>query len=200
MQKTDSVKQPKNTQKPKEKLAQMLRNNLKRRKKIKPLTKKTKVIKILKAKKCFLSQVGLLLVAAWLQACAVGVEENGYFFDVDEVKESIIPNKTSEKEVIKKFGTPTTFSTLDGRVFYYMARKYEKKAFLRPGLLNQLVLAVSFDKNHIVSKVKIYTKKDARQIIYDRSKTEFSGNEMKVLEQLFSNVGKFSTQSARKIK
>ena len=137
-----------------------------------------------------------LILMLFFSGCANRVQTNGYFVDKYLVEQKILPNHTTEATVIKNLGSPTVMSSFGDRTFYYMGRKYNKKAFLNPVLIDQMIVAISFDDDHRVKEIKHYN--DAKEIEYDNTDTPFKGNDMSALEQLLGNIGRFNTPSSRK--
>ena len=69
----------------------------------------------------------------------------------------------------------------------------ETFAFFAPQTTAELVLAVHFDKNGSVDTLKRYTLADARRVPLESKITPTRGKELGFLEQLFGNLGRFSS-------
>lgn len=132
-----------------------------------------------------------LITALLLSACMHEVEQHGYSFEQNNV--DIIKVKQSSKHhVLNELGSPTSESDYGPKVFYYISYKSEKLAFLDPRIIEQRVLAITFDKNEIVSDITEYTIDDRNNIAISEHKTEIRGNTLTPIEQILTNVGKYN--------
>ena len=130
--------------------------------------------------------------AAGLSACTGRVDTRGNLAD-PEVVSQITPGESTRGTVEDLLGSPTTVATFNDQTWYYIGRKTEKFAFFKPEVLEQQVVAVHFDPNGVVDDVKLYGPDDAREVeLVDRT-TPTAGQELSVLQQLFSNLGRFNS-------
>lgn len=134
--------------------------------------------------------VTLLLLGA---ACAPRQDYRGITIEQDKL-DLIKVGQTSEGQVNALLGSPSTISTFPdwGTVYYYISSETETVAFLAPELIDQQVLAISFDRNSVVKEIKRYGLKDGKQIAFVDRETPTRGKELTVLEQLFGNLGRFN--------
>jgi outer membrane protein assembly factor BamE (lipoprotein component of BamABCDE complex) len=131
-------------------------------------------------------------LAAGLSACAGRVDTRGNLAD-PEVVSQITPGESTRGTVEDLLGSPTTVATFNDQTWYYIGRKTEKIAFFKPEVLEQQIVAVHFDPAGVVDGVKLYGPDDAREVeLVDRT-TPTAGRELSVLQQLFSNLGRFNT-------
>lgn len=139
--------------------------------------------------------VVLLLAAA---ACAPRQDYRGAAIDEDKIK-LVQVGQSTEAQVGALLGSPSTISTFPdwGVTYYYISSETETVAFLAPELIEQQVLAISFDKDNRVKEVKRYGLKDGKQIAFIDRETPTRGKEMTVLEQLFGNLGRFNSSSTQ---
>jgi outer membrane protein assembly factor BamE (lipoprotein component of BamABCDE complex) len=130
--------------------------------------------------------------AAGLSACTGRVDTRGNLAD-PEVVSQITPGESTRGTVEDLLGSPTSIATFNDQTWYYIGRKTEKFAFFKPEVLEQQVVAVHFDPNGVVDDVKLYGPDDAREVeLVDRT-TPTAGQELSVLQQLFSNLGRFNS-------
>jgi outer membrane protein assembly factor BamE (lipoprotein component of BamABCDE complex) len=130
--------------------------------------------------------------AAGLSACTGRVDTRGNLAD-PEVVSQITPGESTRGTVEDLLGSPTSIATFNDQTWYYIGRKTEKFAFFKPEVLEQQVVAVHFDPNGVVDGVKLYGPDDAREVeLVDRT-TPTAGQELSVLQQLFSNLGRFNS-------
>ncbi len=135
--------------------------------------------------------LSILLIGAG--ACAPRQDYRGITIEQEKL-DLIKVGQTSEGQVNALLGSPSTISTFPdwGTVYYYISSETETVAFLAPELIDQQVLAISFDRSSVVKEIKRYGLKDGKQIAFVDRETPTRGREMTVLEQLFGNLGRFN--------
>jgi outer membrane protein assembly factor BamE (lipoprotein component of BamABCDE complex) len=90
-----------------------------------------------------------------------------------------------------KLGSPSTVSTFDPNIWFYMNQVKERVAFRRPKVVSRNVTAIAFNKeSEQVESVHNYTLKDGKVIAYNDRETPTRGREMTVLEQMLGAVGR----------
>jgi outer membrane protein assembly factor BamE (lipoprotein component of BamABCDE complex) len=138
----------------------------------------------------FVAVLTVLLLGA---ACAPRQDYRGITIDQEKL-DLIKVGETSEGQVNALLGSPSTISTFPdwGTVYYYISSETETVAFLAPELIDQQVLAISFDKDSRVKEIKRYGLKDGKQVAFVDRETPTRGKELTVLEQLFGNLGRFN--------
>ena len=172
-------------------LSEALRINLKRRK---SKNKKETCEKIMKNKTTKLAVI--LILSAMLISCGKKTERVGYFLSKEKL-DTIKINQTSEQSLLNTFGEPTTKSSFGPKIYYYMEHQYEQVAFFYPKLKEQKIVAIELDAKDIIKKVTIYGSKDANVLNYDSDQIMIKGNQIGVLEQFASNIGKFSSKAQK---
>src|SRR5690349_11687991 len=137
---------------------------------------------------------GLVLATALTAgACTPRIDQRGNKPDEDQVL-VINPGVDDKNRVAELIGTPSTISTFDDRTWYYISKRTETTAFLDPQLIDQEVLAITFDEGGIVQNMRIYGPEDGRTIAYVDRKTPTEGNELTIMQQLLGNLGRFNPQ------
>ncbi len=97
-----------------------------------------------------------------------------------------VPVGSSQEQVLLVLGTPSTVATVNGQVFYYISQTAKKVAFLKPEITEQKVLAIYFDKDRRVTRIAQYGLKDGKVFDFVSQTTPTSGEELSLLNQLFS--------------
>ena len=90
----------------------------------------------------------------------------------------------SQEQVLLVLGTPSTVSTLQGDVFFYISQTQQKVAFLKPEITEQKVLAIYFGKDRRVTRIANYGLQDGKVFDFVTQTTPTSGAELSVLRQL----------------
>ena len=118
---------------------------------------------------------------------------NGHFVSENKI-EDIIPGKTTKRDIIKLLGTPGTKTLFNEERWLYISNLVEAKAFFAPKETKRDILQVSFNSDETVKEVKIFNKEDGKEIIISEDKTPTTGHELKAIEQLIGNLGRFENK------
>lgn len=132
-----------------------------------------------------------LMVAFMASACGQIVDQRGHQ-PVPGTIEKLEVGSQARDDVLRVMGSPSTVATFGDEVWYYITTKNESTAFLAPRVLEQRVVAISFDGTGRVKEIKKYDLKDGREVDMVARKTPTAGKELTILEQILGNVGKFS--------
>jgi outer membrane protein assembly factor BamE (lipoprotein component of BamABCDE complex) len=138
--------------------------------------------------------VPLILVGALvpiLASCETIVDQRGFAPTPGSV-EKLEVSSQSREDVVRLIGSPSAVSTFNPNVWYYISQKQETWAFLKPVMLDQDVLQLSFNESGRLQAMKKYNLADGRDIDMVSRITPTAGKELTVLEQIMGNVGRFS--------
>lgn len=105
----------------------------------------------------------------------------------------IIPGTSTNKDVLELLGSPSSYSSFGEETWYYISTRREYLAFLKPEVIDQGAVAVTFDPNGTVTAVKQFTKEDQGDIAVSTDKTPTEGNSITIWQQLLGNLGRFNT-------
>ncbi|HTZ37815.1 MAG TPA: outer membrane protein assembly factor BamE [Stellaceae bacterium] len=141
----------------------------------------------------------VLAVAAVLTLAGCGgvVDQRGNLPDPDRLAQ-IKPGATTKEQVVKILGTPSSASTFDDDVWYYISRRTEQIAFFSPKVLDQQVYIVDFDNKGVVKDVGHKTLADGEPITPAPGATPAPGRELSFMEQLLGNIGRFGSSNSSK--
>ncbi|WP_342641574.1 outer membrane protein assembly factor BamE [Rhodoligotrophos ferricapiens] len=131
-------------------------------------------------------------IASIIAACSPVVDHRGYLPQGD-VLQKVQPGM-SKTEVQALLGSPSTTATVNfhGDSFYYISDTVEQEAFFKPTVVDRRILAIRFNQNDQVESFATYGLEDGRVINFNTRQTPTRGKELTILQQLFSNIGKFS--------
>ena len=135
---------------------------------------------------CFLG------VALMLASCGPPVDLRGNAPDKSALAD-VKPGVTDKASVTKLLGSPSTVATFDANTWYYVSQETKSVAFFKPTLLDQHVVAISFDDKGVVQKIAQLDMKDHEDIAPNPNATPAPGREFTLLEQLIGNFGRFSS-------
>lgn len=135
-----------------------------------------------------------LLASTTMSGCSPIKHSHGYTPRAAEL-ESVRIGSDSRLSVQEKLGRPSTIGAFDDDDWYYISQKTETLAFYEPEVVEQQVVLVSFDATGIVSDIGRYGLEDGRVIDLVSRTTPTSGRKLTILQQIFSNIGRFKDGS-----
>jgi outer membrane protein assembly factor BamE (lipoprotein component of BamABCDE complex) len=135
-----------------------------------------------------------MLLGIMLAGCTISEDQRGNLPDPDKLAQ-IQPGSTTKEQVVKILGSPSSASTFDDDVWYYISQKTKQVAFFSPTLLDQQVFIIDFDDKGIVKDVGHRTIADAEPITPAPGATPAPGRELSFMEQLIGNIGRFGGSS-----
>ena len=95
--------------------------------------------------------------------CSPIVENRGYVFD-NELISKVEVGKTNAGQVLNILGTPSTTSTIDAKIWYYIYSKAETTAFYQPNVSQRRIITVSFNDDSRVTSIDEYGLEDGNII------------------------------------
>lgn len=139
----------------------------------------------------FLKIIFCCLVTANIIACSPVIAQRGNLLQDYQVND-IIAGQHTRSDVLRVLGSPTTQSTFDSNIWYYIGQETEKRGILDDEVISERIVVVSFTEEGIVKTIE---DRDTQrlQIPYARSKTPTHGNELTFTQQLLGNMGRFNT-------
>ena len=128
----------------------------------------------------------LLLLLA-LAACAPTVANRGNILDLDNLAQ-IKPGETTREEVATKLGTPTTISTFDDKIWYYVGRETKQYSFLDPEIVKQQAIEVDFNDQGVVAAVKNLDLSKTADVSPVERETPTFGQEQTLIRELLGDL------------
>ena len=144
-------------------------------------------------KKNYLKTLVILLLFFTPVGCSKIVEQNGVPTN-DEIFQQLNIGKTTKSKVKKILGDPIMIDNQLVETWIYFSQKIEKFAFFEPKLSSRKVILLSF-KNNILIKKESFSQKDSKIIEISTKKVISGGRKLTVLQQIFGNIGNFSSQN-----
>ncbi len=141
----------------------------------------------------FLRPILSAVVVAGTVACTPAVTQRGNLPDA-VVLQRIEPGLSTRQDVLAKLGSPSSIATFDDAIWYYIAARSERFAFYKPTVVDQQVVAISFDESGTVASVESYGLDDAKEIEPVDRVTPTGGKKLTILQQLVGNIGRFTNQ------
>ena len=133
----------------------------------------------------------LVFAALTIAACTPTTANRGHIIEQEDLSD-IMAGRDTQRSVVKKIGSPSTISTLDANIWYYIGLTTEKRGILDPKQTGKKVVRIEFDDEGKVSKVAEITQ-DSIDVPISKEKTRTGGNKVTLAQQFFGNLGKFNT-------
>lgn len=135
--------------------------------------------------------IGAAVVALSMTACSPTTNVRGFVLD-ERLVGAIRPGVDNRSSVRAVLGTPSVPGMFGEGRWYYVSRTTEQLAFFDPEVLDQQVVAISFDDAGNVTAVDRIGLDAARNIKPVGETTPTRGRELGFWEQIFGNIGRFS--------
>lgn len=134
----------------------------------------------------------LLVLSLLTAACTPVTAQRGNLLEDYQVG-AVQPGVSTRSEVLRNLGSPTTQSTFDSAVWYYIGQETEKRGILDPEIVEERIFLIAFNDDGVVEHFEEVDR--ARIAIpFERSKTPTHGNERTIAQELLGNLGKFNPQ------
>ena len=130
-----------------------------------------------------------------ISACSPNVETRGHLKDADW-REHVIPNQSTQEDVLQVLGTPSAKATFGPDTWYYITTKRESVAFLKPEVVDGEVIAITFNENGLVNSVETRGKDNAQSFEIAEKITPTEGHQLTFMEQLLGNLGRFNSPAS----
>ncbi|MFK7839201.1 MAG: outer membrane protein assembly factor BamE [Bdellovibrionales bacterium] len=127
-----------------------------------------------------------------LSACSPVVAKRGNMLEDYQIAE-IMPGQSKRSDVLRTLGSPTTKSTFDSNVWYYIGQETEKRGIFDPKVVNEKIFLVAFDPEGTLEAIE-KVDRERINIPYVRDKTKTHGNERTIVQEFLGNLGKFNPQ------
>ena len=132
-----------------------------------------------------------LIASFALLGCVPQVSNHGYRLD-EAALAQVEPGRTSRDEVVRLLGSPSALTTFDGSVWYYVSQRTERMSFYQEDVVNQDVVAITFDDLGTVTRVDRHGLDEAHEVSFVGRETPTAGTELNVFEQFIGNIGRFN--------
>jgi len=137
--------------------------------------------------------------ALWLSAlaaCSPTIQQEGNVPEPDQVVQ-INPGVDDKNRVSQVLGSPSSISAFQDRTWYYISRRTETTAFFDPDVVEQEVLAISFDSQNIVQDMRVYGLENGRMVQTVNRITPTYGNDLTIIQQVLGNLGRFNNPNKK---
>jgi len=132
----------------------------------------------------------LIAIPLMLSSCTPVVAQRGNMLE-DYQLQDVQTGTHTQSDILRLLGSPTTVSTFDTKVWYYIGQETEKRGILDAEVKNERIVAVTFNEEGVVQDIKEIDS-DRLDIPYARTKTPTHGNDLTFTQQLLGNLGRFN--------
>ena len=139
--------------------------------------------------KSVLVKASTALLGALLLAGCQGIHDHRGAVIDRELAAAIQPGVDNKQSVEKTLGRPTFTGQFDQNDWYYVSRDTKTVAFREPGVLDQTVLRVRFDRAGNVVSVDRTGKELVASINPANARTPTLGRKRSFFDELFGNIG-----------
>ncbi len=136
-----------------------------------------------------------LVCAALATGCVKRVDYRGKAPDPKAVA-TLKAGQSTQEDVLNTIGSPSFETQYGPKVWYYVAKREEQKAFFTPETTNHETLAVSFNANGIVTKIEDLDP-DQPKIIPVEDVTPGAVPEKPLVKQIFANFGRIAKRTEK---
>jgi len=131
--------------------------------------------------------VFLMLV---ITSCSPVVAQRGNLVQ-DFQMEALTIGESTQSDVLRALGSPTTQSTFNNNIWYYIGQETEKHGILDSEVAHERIVAVYFSEDGVIQSIES-PDNERDDIPYARVKTPTHGNELTFSQQLLGNLGRFN--------
>lgn len=129
-------------------------------------------------------------------ACTPTISQRGNMLEEYQLTE-VKAGESTRSDVLRSLGSPTTQSTFDPNIWYYIGQETEKKGILDPKIIKERIVMVVFNDEGIVETAQDIDR-SRMNIPYVREKTATHGNDVTLMQQFLGNLGKFNPNTDEK--
>ena len=137
-------------------------------------------------KKLFLLTASIAIISA----CTPTINQRGNLLEDYQVSEVVV-GESKRSDILRTLGSPTTKSTFDSSVWYYLGQETEKRGIFDAKVTKERIFLVAFDEEGTLEAIEEIDR-DRMNIPYVRDKTKTHGNERTIAQELLGNLGRFN--------
>ena len=137
----------------------------------------------------------MIFAVLFIAACTPTVNQRGNLL-TDQQIASVQLGQSTRSDVLRSLGSPTTKSPFNEEIWYYIGQETEKRGILDPEVMEERVVAVTFDEQGYVNDIRDINN-ERIDIPVERDATKTHGNDLTVMQQLLGNLGRFNPQEGQ---
>jgi len=126
-------------------------------------------------------------------SCAPISRISGYVPTEIEISQLRIGSSTRE-DVVRQIGEPLSHNYSSANFLFYVQKKVESIAFLRPRVTERKVIKLTFNERSILSRIDFADQVDSQVFESEQSIVVSEGRKLTFWQQMFGNIGNFSSE------
>ena len=126
-------------------------------------------------------------------SCAPIARISGYVPTKVEISQLRIGSSTRE-DVVRQIGEPLNYNYSSPNALFYVQKRVESIAFLRPRVTERKVIKLTFDKRSILSQIDFADEVDSQVFQSEQNIVVSEGRKLTFWQQMFGNIGNFSSE------
>lgn len=130
------------------------------------------------------------LAASVIVSCAPVIAQRGNMLETHQLQQ-ITAGTSTQSDVLQILGSPTTQSTFNNNIWYYIGQETQKRGILDDQVTKERVFSVTFNDEGVVDAIEEVTG-DREEVPYAKTKTATHGNDYTFMQQLLGNLGRFN--------
>ena len=138
------------------------------------------------------SFLSILLLLAACSVVEAPTQVRGNRVDAELLGE-LVPGTSRRADVIALLGSPSAKAAFDDNTWMYIGEITQTRVGRAPGIREQEVVVMQFDQAGVLREVKRLGLDDGKQVQVVGRETPSPGSDASFMQQLFGNVGRFST-------
>jgi outer membrane protein assembly factor BamE (lipoprotein component of BamABCDE complex) len=134
-----------------------------------------------------------------LAACSPNVVTRGNLVSPAQFQD-VKPKISKRADVVKAWGPPTTVSTFNPNIWYYIGETTSQKGIYAPEVKKRRLIRITFDSkdNDTVADITDLDPKQGKDVDLVSRKTPNAGKEFTAVQQFIGNLGKYNSNPDKK--
>lgn len=141
-------------------------------------------------------KVSMIAVCILASGCVKRVHYRGKAPDL-EVLSTLKTGQSTKNDVLNSLGSPTFETQYGEKIWFYVSKKVEHKAFLPPEETEKQTIALSFNKSGVLTKIEDLDP-DLPDIVPVKNRTPSAIEERPLVKQIFANFGRIAKTGENK--
>ena len=129
----------------------------------------------------------------FINACTPIKEVSGYV-PLEVQLQKLIVGKSLKRDVIEIIGEPLVRTKSQNNSLIYIQQEFETNSFFRREIKRRLVVELVFDNNSVLSEIRHLDQDSANSFVHDKTTVVAQGRKLSFWEQMFGNIGNFSSE------
>lgn len=137
----------------------------------------------------------LSVLAISTAACSPVINQRGNLLESHQL-EKVEAGVSTESDVLRILGSPTTKAPFDENIWYYIGQETEKRGILDAEVKNERIVIVAFAEDGTVAAIR-EADQGRIDVPVTRDRTPTYGNDLSAIQQILGNLGRFNPQDTQ---